>query len=196
MKTYIERCDEFKELLRERLREDRYIHSLGVADSARELARLYGYNEDRAYIAGLLHDITKNEKSENQLKMISDSGIILSCAEENNPKLWHSMSAPVYVRANLGIDDEELLDALRYHTTGRAGMTLLDMIVYIADYISAERNYPDVEVMRSLAKESLEKAALYSLKYTFNKLSDCELVIHNNSLEFYNDLILKGISLK
>ena len=63
MNTYIERCDEFKSLLKERLKEERYFHSLCVADSARELARQYGYNEDRAYMAGLLHDVTKNENS-------------------------------------------------------------------------------------------------------------------------------------
>ncbi|MBQ8029768.1 MAG: bis(5'-nucleosyl)-tetraphosphatase (symmetrical) YqeK [Clostridia bacterium] len=195
MNTYIERCDEFKSLLKERLKEERYFHSLCVADSARELARQYGYNEDRAYMAGLLHDVTKNENSENQLQMLSDSAIILSQTEKNNFKLWHSMTAPIYVKKELGIDDEEFLGALRYHTTGKANMSLLEMIVYIADYISAERDYPDVDVMRRLSKESLEKAALYSLKYTLKKLSDGELVIHENSLEFYNDLILKGVTL-
>ena len=74
-------------------------------------------------------------------------------------------------------------------------MSLLDKIVYIADYISAERDYPDVDVMRSLSKESLEKAALYSLKYTLKKLSESELVIHNDSLDFYNELIIGGITI-
>ena len=74
-------------------------------------------------------------------------------------------------------------------------MSLLEKIVYIADYISAERDYPDVDVMRSLSKESLEKAALYSLKYTLKKLSESELVIHNDSLDFYNELIIGGITI-
>lgn len=188
--------ENIKALLRERLDENRYIHSLGVAESAKELADLYGADENKAYLAGLLHDITKNETKERQLKLFESDGIILSQVEKNNPKLWHAMTAPVYIKNKLGITDEEILSAVRYHTTGKAGMSLLEKIVYIADYISAERDYPDVDVMRSLSKISLEKAALYSLKYTLKKLSKNELVIHNDSLSFYNELIILGVSLR
>lgn len=191
-----DRYDELKALLKERLDEYRYIHSLNVSEAARELAVLFCGDEEKAYVAGLLHDITKCENKENQLQMLEKGGIILSQVEENNPKLWHAMTAPLYIKDNLGIDDEEILSAVRYHTTGKRDMSLLDMIVYIADYISKERNYPDVEIMRKFSRESLEKGALYSLKYTLNKLSKDELVIHNDSLSFYNDLIIKGVTLK
>lgn len=190
--TYIERADEFKSLLKSRLKEDRYIHSLGVALAAKELAARYGANEDEAYIAGLLHDVTKNEDTENQLQMLKNDDIILSQIELSNKKLWHAMSGEVYLRKELSIENHDMLMAVRYHTTGRAGMSLLEKIVYIADYISAERDYPDVETMRELSKESLEKAALYSLKYTLNKLSKCELVIHPDSLAFYNELVINS----
>lgn len=190
--TYIERVDEFKALLKNRLKEDRYVHSLGVAVAAKELAARYGANEDEAYVAGLLHDVTKNEDTENQLQMLKNDDIILSQIELSNKKLWHAMSGEVYLRKELSIENEDMLMAVRYHTTGRAGMSLLEKIVYIADYISAERDYPDVEVMRTLSKESLEKAALYSLKYTLNKLSKCELVIHPDSLAFYNELVINS----
>lgn len=190
--TYIERVDEFKALLKKRLKEDRYVHSLGVAIAAKELAARYGANEDEAYVAGLLHDVTKNEDTENQLQMLKNDDIILSQIELSNKKLWHAMSGEVYLRKELSIENHDMLMAVRYHTTGRAGMSLLEKIVYIADYISAERDYPDVEVMRTLSKESLEKAALYSLKYTLNKLSKCELVIHPDSLAFYNELVINS----
>ena len=193
--TYIERKDEFISLLKERLDEYRFNHSLGVADAAKSLAEKYGYNEDKAYIAGLLHDVTKCENKENQLQILKSGGIILSQVEKSNPKLWHAMTAPVYAKEVLGIEDEEILSSLRYHTTGKKDKSLHDMIVYIADYISAERNYGDVEVMRELSGENLEKAALYSLKYTLSKLSKDNLVIHNDSLAFYNDLVIKGVTL-
>lgn len=188
--------EKIKDLLKERLDEHRYIHSLGVAESAKELAVRFGADENKAYLAGLLHDITKNETNERQLKLFESDGIILNQVEKNNPKLWHAMTAPVFIKNELGITDEEILSAVRYHTTGRASMSLLEKIVYIADYISAERDYPDVDVMRALAKESLEKAALYSLKYTLKKLSKSELVIHNDSLSFYNELVILGVSVK
>lgn len=188
--------EKIKSVLKERLDEYRFVHSLGVAESARELALRFGGDEKKAYLAGLVHDITKNETDERQLKLFESDGIILNQVEKNNPKLWHAMTAPVYIKNELGITDEEILSAVRYHTTGKAGMTLLEKIVYIADYISAERDYPDVDVMRSLSKQSLEKAALYSLKYTLKKLSQSELVIHNDSLSFYNELIIHGVSLK
>lgn len=187
--------DDLKALLKKRLDEHRYIHSLGVAESAWQLAKRFGGDAKKAYLAGLLHDITKNETNERQLQLLEENGIILSQTEKNNPKLWHAMTAPLFVKNELGIDDRELLSAVRYHTTGRSGMSLLEKIVYIADYISAERDYPDVDVMRSLSKESLEKAALYSLKYTLKKLSESELVIHNDSLNFYNELIIGGVTL-
>lgn len=188
--------EKIKDLLKERLDEHRYIHSLGVAESAKELAVRFGADENKAYLAGLLHDITKNETNERQLKLFESDGIILNQVEKNNPKLWHAMTAPVFIKNELGITDEEILSAVRYHTTGRASMSLLEKIVYIADYISAERDYPDVDVMRALAKESLEKAALYSLEYTLKKLSKSELVIHNDSLSFYNELVILGVSVK
>ncbi|MCM1363491.1 MAG: bis(5'-nucleosyl)-tetraphosphatase (symmetrical) YqeK [Faecalibacterium sp.] len=188
--SYIERADEFKALLSGRLKEKRYIHSLNVADSAVYLAEKYGGDRDKAYIAGLLHDVTKNEIPDNQLQMLTDNGIILSQTELNNPKLWHAMSGAVYAEKVLGITDKEILGAIRYHTTGKAGMTLLEKIVYIADYISAERDYEDVDVMRELADESLDKAALYALKFSLKSLSKKEKLIHTDSVEFYNELII------
>lgn len=186
--------EKIKVILKERLDEHRFVHSLGVAESAKELAKRFGADEKKAYLAGLVHDITKNETNERQLQLFESNGIILNQVEKNNSKLWHAMTAPLFIKNELGIDDEEILSSVRYHTTGKANMTLLEKIVYIADYISAERDYPDVDVMRALSKESLEKAALYSLKYTLKKLSKSELVIHPDSLAFYNELIISGIT--
>lgn len=183
---------EYKKLLKEKLDEYRFLHSLNVAESAKMLALMYGADEEKSYFTGLVHDIMKNATKEEQLQIMKKGGIILSRTEKNNPKLWHAMAGEAYLRTEMGIADNEILSAVRYHTTGKAGMSLLDKIVYIADYISAERNYPDVDVMRQLAiTKTLDDAALYALKYSFKILSDEERLIHTDSVEYYNELIIK-----
>ena len=178
-------------LLRERLKEKRYIHSLNVADAAVQLAERFGADTEKAYIAGLLHDITKNETDENQLQIMESGGIILSITQQNNPKLWHAMSGMIYLRDTLGITDAEILGAVRWHTTGKAGMTLLEKVVFIADYVSAERDYPDVDVMRRLSETSLDAAALYALKFSLRALSEKEKPICEDSVAYYNELIIR-----
>ncbi len=182
----------WRKLLKGRLLEKRYIHSLNVADSARELAKKYGVDEEKAYFAGLVHDIMKNAGEEEQLQIIEKGGIILSRTEKVNKKLWHAMAGECYLRIEMGIADEDILNAVRYHTTGRAGMSLLEKVVYIADYISVERDYDDVDVMRELSmNKGLDEAALYALKFSFKSLSKKEKLIHTDSVEYYNELIIE-----
>ncbi len=194
---YTDEYTKIRQLLRSRLDGYRYIHSLGVADSARDLAKIYGADEEKAYFAGLLHDIAKNTPKNEQLELMEKGGIKLSVSEKNNPALWHAMAGECYLRLEMGITDPEILGSVRYHTTGKEGMTLLEKIIYVADYISAERNYPDVYVMRDLSlNHSLEKASLYSLIYTFNKQTKLQGIIHPDSVEYYNELIISGIGLE
>lgn len=189
---YSDKYTPWRKLLRERLLEKRYIHSLNVADSARELAKKYGADEEKAYFAGLVHDIMKNASDEEQLQIMEKGGIILSRTEKINKKLWHAMAGECYLRIEKGITDEDILNAVRYHTTGRAGMSLLEKVVYIADYISVERDYDDVDVMRDLSmNKGLDEAALYALKFSFKSLSKKEKLIHTDSVEYYNELIIE-----
>ena len=183
---------EYKKLLREKLDDFRFYHSLNVAESAKLLAKKYGENEDKAYLTGLLHDSMKNANKQEMLQMIEKGGIILNRVERNNPKLWHAIAGAVFVQVKLGIMDTDIISAIRYHTTGKSGMTTFDKIIYIADYVSVERDYPDVETMRFLSLEKgLDEASLYSLQYSLKSLSEKKMLIHNDSLEFYNELILK-----
>ena len=193
---YTDEYTQVRMLLKSRLDDYRYIHSLGVADSARQLARLYGADEEKAYLAGLLHDIAKNMPKDEQLHLIEKGGVTLIDEEKNNPALWHAIAGECYLRCEMGIADPEILGSVRYHTTGKKSMSLMEKIIYIADYISAERNYPDVDVMRDLSiNHSLEEASLYSLIYTFNKMTKLQSVIHPDSVEYYNELIMKGVKL-
>ena len=189
---YTDAYTPWRKLLKKRLLEKRYIHSLNVADSARELAKKYGADEEKAYFAGLVHDIMKNAGEEEQLQIMEKGGIILSRTEKVNKKLWHAMAGECYLRIEMGIADEDILNAVRYHTTGRAGMSLLEKVVYIADYISVERDYDDVDVMRELSmNKGLDEAALYALKFSFKSLSKKEKLIHTDSVEYYNELIIE-----
>lgn len=187
---------EYKKLLRKKLDDFRFYHSLNVAESAKELAFWYGESKEdsyleKAYLAGLLHDCMKNADKNEMLQMIKKGGIILNRVEQNNPKLWHAIAGSVFVQSELNITDIETVNAIRYHTTGRAGMSTFEKIIYIADYISLERDYPDVDTMRLLSEtKGLDEAALYSLQYSLKSLSKKKALIHNDSLEFYNELIL------
>lgn len=185
--------EDLKEILQSRLNEKRYIHSLGVAQAAKDLAEIYGEDPKRAYTAGLVHDITKNTTNEEQLQIIKNGGIILNSEEENNPNLYHAISGSVYIRDFLGLKDEEMISAVRYHTTGKAGMTTLEKIIYIADFISEERDFPGVDFMRELAKESLDKACLFAVDFCIPNLVERRCVLHSDSVALYNELIMKNI---
>lgn len=184
--------DEIKQLLRIRLSDKRYYHSLCVADSARELAKRNGYDEEKAYFAGLVHDITKETDSKNQLQMITEFGIILDNVEQKVPKLWHAISGYVFLQTNCGVTDTEILDAVRYHTTARANMTMLDKILYLADYISADRDYDGVEQRRKDAKISLEYGIIGGLRFTICDLVERNCTVHSDTIDAYNDIILKN----
>lgn len=183
--------DKIVELIRTRLSTDRFAHSLNVANSAKELAEQYGADAQKAYTAGLLHDIMKNASPEEQLSVLSEAGIEISPVEYANKKLWHAISGAAFVNTVMGIDDREILRAVRFHTTGRAGMSTLEKAVYLGDYISAERNYNGVEDMRRLCAVSMEDAILYALSYGIPDLVGRGVVIHPDSIDLYNETVIK-----
>ncbi len=182
--------EEYKKLLSKRLTGKRYEHSLCVADEAARLAKKYGGDADKCYLAGLLHDITKNAPQDEHLQLFRDFGIILSSVESQAQKLWHAMSGSLYVRHKLKIEDNEIITAIRFHTTARAGMTLTDKILYLADFTSADRDYDDVDVMRRLVDESLEAAMRYALSYSIVDLINKGKPIHPDTVEAYNEICL------
>ena len=182
--------NEYKEILKKRLTPKRYNHSLCVADEAVRLAKKYGGDLDKCYLAGLLHDVTKNAPDEEHLKLFQDFGIILSDIEKKAKKLWHAKSGTVFVQYFLGIEDKEVLDAIRYHTTARAGMTQLDKILYLADFTSADRDYDDVDILRGIAEKSMEDAIRYALAYSITDLVQQGRAIHPDTVAAYNEINL------
>ncbi len=188
--------DEYKNLIKSKMSEHRFVHSVNVSKEARKLAKIYGADAEKAAIAGILHDITKEMPVEEQLKIITDSGIILDNVQKNAPKLWHGISGSIYIKENLDINDADVLNAIRYHTTGRAGMSLLEKIIFVADFTSQERTYKGVSTMRKKSRKTLDEAMLYGFKFTFSDLSKRELAIHPDELACYNEIVLSNISLK
>ena len=178
----------YKAEIRSRLGDRRYEHSLNVAKSAVALAEKYGGDTEKARTAGLLHDILK-ELPKDEMKNYITAKAVLSPYEENCSNVWHQIADALFVKENYGLDGD-IINAIRYHTTARANMSLLEKIIYIADFISDERTYPDVDVMRTLAFISLDDAMLYALKYTIKSLCDRNLPIHPDTAAAYNEIIL------
>lgn len=179
-----------KSILKSRLNEKRYYHSLCVAKEAERLAEKYGGDAEKACLAGLLHDITKNAQDAEHLKIFREFGIILSDVEKNAKKLWHAMSGAEYVKHVIGISDPDIIDAIRYHTTAKADMSLLAKILYLADFTSEDRDYEDVDIIRGYVDESLEKAFVYALQYSITDLVNQGRAVHEDTVRAYNQAVL------
>ena len=174
----------------DRLSEYRRIHSLNVSAEAVRLAQKYGADVEKARLAGLLHDVTKETDGDSQLQMIEKGGIMLSELERRSPKLWHAISGACYIRDVLGIDDPDIFNAVRYHTTARAGMSMLEKVIFLADFTSAERSYPDIDVIRRYAEVSLEEGMLYGIKFTLSRLVGRADLVSPDALAAYNEILL------
>ncbi len=119
--------------LKKKLDEDRYEHTLGVRYTCAALAMRYGYDMEKAQTAGLLHDCAKCVSDTKKIKICQQNSISISKSEEDNPFLLHAKVGAYLAREKYGVAEEEILDAITFHTTGRADMALLEKIVYIAD---------------------------------------------------------------
>lgn len=179
--------EQYREILRGRLTPKRYRHSLAVAEQAEHLARRYGANPDKARTAGLLHDILKDTDGDSQLQIFKDFDILLDTVEKQAPKLWHAHAGAVFLQHILGIDDPEILLPIRYHTTARGGMSVAEKVLYLADFTSADRDYPDVDVLRALVEQDLDAAMLYAVEYTIEDLREQGRPIHPDTLACYKE---------
>ena len=152
-----------KELEKE-LKPDRFDHTLGVAYTSASLAMVHGANVDKALIAGFLHDCAKCLSHEEQLKICEKNNIELSDVERRNHSLLHAKAGIYIASTKYEIRDREILDAIRYHTTGRENMSLLEKIVYIADFIEPNRKpLDDMNIIRQEAFSDIDKCLAHIL---------------------------------
>ncbi|HPY99895.1 MAG TPA: bis(5'-nucleosyl)-tetraphosphatase (symmetrical) YqeK [Clostridiales bacterium] len=183
-----EQKEEWISLLQKKLKPARFRHSLNVADAAAELADRNGVDREKAYIAGLLHDIEKNAPPEEQKKYLYQLGDPVPRAVAENPKLWHGPAGACFIRDELGITDPEIISAIQYHTIGKKNMTKLEKIIYTADLISKERSYPDVDEVRAAALQNLDEGTFLGAQFTLQKLLAMRQPLNTDTLELYNQL--------
>lgn len=181
---------EIKNWLKDNLNEERYIHSLGTAQCAEELAERYGLDKDKAYIAGLLHDCAKCFSNEKLLDIINKH-LEVEQAEMLNYKTLHAPVSAYYAKEKFGVEDKEILSAIRWHTLGKLDMSDFEKIIFLADKI--EPNTRDKEYSEKIRKyldedNGLNKAILKCYKETIKSLVKRDLKICLLTIEIYNKL--------
>ena len=177
-----------KELIakvKEKVRKKRFKHILGVEQAALELARANDYELEKASVAALVHDYAK-ERSDSEFKaLIVQTGLEQDLLNWNN-FIWHGVVGAEIIKKELKITDEEILNAVRRHTVGAKEMTMLDQIVYVADYIEPGRDFPGVDQARQLAAESLRAAVEFETKHTLLYLMNNDKTIYPAAILTYN----------
>lgn len=173
------------EIVKKQLPEKRYIHTLGVVDSALKLAKKYGGDEKRIELAAIFHDYAKYRPDEEMRDIIITENLPKQLLDFHK-ELWHGPVGAVLVKKEVGITDEEILNGIRYHTTGRANMTTLEKIVFLADYIEPGRQFPGVEEVRKLAEHHLDQAIFQALKQTISYLLTKNSAIYPDTIYTYN----------
>ena len=176
------------DLIKSKLSPYRFNHSVEVAKSAVYLAEKYGGDSEKMYVAGLLHDVLKEAET---FYYVDKYVIPLTVLEEVTPKLWHAIVGAEFIKNELHIDDEDIITAVRYHTTGRKNMTLGEKILFIADFISADRDYNGADEMRERAEKSLECAMDMGLSFTIADLVEQGRPVHPDTVDAYNDIKLQ-----
>ena len=180
---------EYISYLKQVLNEHRFQHSLNVAEKCAELSELYGFDKEKAYLCGLLHDICKNDSEEKMLQIFDKFDIILDNVQKSVKSLWHSIAGAALIQEKFNILDIEIIDAIKYHTTARANMSKLEKIVFIADVISKDRDFDCVEKLREYSLVDLDLAVIECLKSSINNLTNKNALIHIDTINAYNFMI-------
>ncbi len=164
-------------------------HSFGVRDTAVKMARRHGADPQKAAVAGLLHDLAKPLSELDLLNLAEDFGILIDGVERDCPSLLHAPVGAELARRRFEIEDPEILGAIRWHTTGRPGMSPLEEVIYLADYIEPGRRFTGVQTMRRLEANNLHHATLYAMDSTIRYLLRSGRPVHPSTLMARNDIL-------
>ena len=174
--------DKLEEVVVSLLNPNRVNHALGCRDTAAKLAKIWGADETDALRAGLLHDITKALDGPLQLTLCSAYGTILDKFGKDHPKTLHALTGSLVAERIFG-ENKAVVSAIRSHTTGKAGMNTLEKIIYVADYMEPNRDFPGVEKLRHLAETDLDAAVKLGLEMTMEQLTRQGSTVSPESLE-------------
>ena len=177
---------EYEKTIKPLMGNKRFKHSVNVAEMCLTLAKKFGADEDKAYTAGILHDCQKEIDKALMLSEAEQSGYYIDPVEKDCFKLWHGIAGAYYVKNILKITDEDILNAIRFHTVGHADMTVLEKIVFLADMVSAERDYPHVEKYRAAVLEDLDNGMFQTLRWSVLKTVGLGNTVPVTTLEAYN----------
>ncbi|WP_100372217.1 bis(5'-nucleosyl)-tetraphosphatase (symmetrical) YqeK [Bacillus sp. FJAT-45037] len=180
--------DQALELVRPHLTEHRYQHTLGVVETAKELAARFGADVKKAELAAVFHDYAKF-RDKDEMRDLVKSTLKEKDILEYGDELLHAPCGAYFVQKEIGLTDSEVLGAIHYHTTGHPDMTLLEKVVFLADYIEPGRQFKGVEEVRELATTDLDEAIIQSLENTIYFLMKRRQPIYPDTLNTYNTLI-------
>lgn len=185
--------EKINDFLKNNLSEKRYIHTLGVADTAQKLSEIYSADIEKAMLAGLLHDCCKELSIEAMRKIVFENKGEADDISINSEALLHGIAGAYFAKEKFGIDND-VFDAIRFHTTGKADMSMLTKIIYIADYIEPGRKFPGVEEVRCLAYSDLDKAVIKSCGNVIIHTVSKGGVVHPDTVNARNYLLFNNRS--
>lgn len=178
------------EEVRRRLSPARFAHVQGVVDAAATLARRWSGSERAAVVAAWLHDVAKELSPPTLLKLANGFGILFDEEMAQMPQLWHAPVGAELARRTFGISDDEILAAIRHHPTGRAGMSPLERIVFLADLIEPGRDFDGVDQLRRLSQENLDSALLAAYDGLICYVLARGGLLHSDTTAARNDILL------
>lgn len=176
------------EAVSEQMPAKRWKHTLGVMETSVQLAKQYGADPERAETAAILHDVAKHWPVERMKEIIVQNDLNMELLEYDTA-MWHSEVGAFVAERDYGITDSDIINAIRYHTSGRVDMSLLEKIVCLADYMEPGRDFPGVDKIRELAKESLEEGLLAGFDSTISFLIEKQRVVFPLMILARNDLV-------
>ena len=185
--------DEMRRELQRRLKKNRFAHSIGVANTAVKLAKKFGVDENKSYVAGLLHDCAREFENEDLPAQAIKRGIEIGEVEKNSPLLLHAYIGAQMISEIYGVNDKEISQAIYRHTVGAKNMTALDKIIYFSDMIEPNRNYPGVDELRELAEKSndLDEIILTAMNESIIFVIHKNALVHPATIDARNFLLLK-----